>query len=163
VTLVAQPATPASFQRGQQGFDRRVVAESLADVCVTIHIAGPEDEAAAQLKWILPQLMLPESPALGALACPRVVRAQQVKKICGLQARRMIRLPFFVDQQRERDSGFLTEQRGVARITQPDSGQLGALASELCFVFAQLRDVLAAKNSAVVAQENDHGRVGLPQ
>jgi hypothetical protein len=30
-------------------------------------------------------------------------------------------------------------------------------------VFAQLRDVLAAKNSSVVPQKNDHGRLALPQ
>jgi hypothetical protein len=30
-------------------------------------------------------------------------------------------------------------------------------------VFAQLRDVLAAKNSPVVTKKNDNGRLGLPQ
>jgi hypothetical protein len=30
-------------------------------------------------------------------------------------------------------------------------------------MFAQLRDMLAAEDSAVVAQENDHGGIGCPQ
>ena len=34
---------------------------------------------------------------------------------------------------------------------------------ELAFVVTQLRDMLAAKNSAVVAQKDNHGGSRLPQ
>jgi hypothetical protein len=34
---------------------------------------------------------------------------------------------------------------------------------ELGLVLTQLRDMLAAEDSAVVAKENDHGRIQLPQ
>jgi len=67
-------------------------------VRVAVYIAWGEDEAAAQLKRIPPQLVLPESPALRALPRLRVVGAQQVKKIGGLEASRVIGLPFVVDQ-----------------------------------------------------------------
>ena len=41
-------------KRGQKGRYRSVVAERLADVCKPVHVSRSEDEAAAQLKWILP-------------------------------------------------------------------------------------------------------------
>jgi hypothetical protein len=48
-------------------------------------------------------------------------------------------------------------------IAQTDSGHLGSFAAEGLFVFAQLRDVLAAENSSVVAKENDHSGRSSPQ
>jgi hypothetical protein len=48
-------------------------------------------------------------------------------------------------------------------IAKPYGSQLGAFAFKLGLVLAQLRDMLAAEDSAVVAQENNHGRVRLPQ
>jgi hypothetical protein len=128
-------------------------------VRVAIHVAWPEDEATAQLKWILPQLYLPESPGLRALPRPCVVRTKQVQKIGGFQACCSIGEPFFIDQQGEFDSRFFPEQRGVARITQANGGQVSALALELSLVLAQLRDVLAAKDSTVMAKKNDHSRL----
>lgn len=129
---------------------------------IAVHIARSKDEAASELKRILPQLMLPESPALRALPRLRVVPAQQMKQISGLQSSRVISLPFFVDQQRKCDAGLFTKQRGVTSISQPDRCQLSAFALELGFVLAQLRYMLAAEDSAVVAEENDHSQVRLP-
>jgi len=75
----------------------------------------------------------------------------------------MVGLPFFINQQWECYSGFLAEHRRVTRISQADGGQLSALGLELSLVLTQLRDMLAAEDSAVVAKENDHGRIQLPQ
>ena len=130
---------------------------------ITVHVTWGEHEASAQLKRILPELVLTESSTLGAFPGPRVVPAQEVKQIGGLKSRRMVGLPLFIDQQWECYSGFLAEHRRVTRIAQADGGQLSALGLELGLVLTQLRDMLAAENSAVVAKENNHGGVQLPQ
>jgi len=43
-------------------------------------------------------------------------------------------------------------------ISQADSNQVGTLLFEFRLMFAQLRDVLAAKNSTIVTKENNYGR-----
>jgi len=43
-------------------------------------------------------------------------------------------------------------------ISQADSNQVGTLLFEFRLMFAQLRDVLAAKDSTVVTEEDNHGR-----
>ena len=41
-------------------------------------------------------------------------------------------------------------------VPKPDGGQSDTLLKEFLFVIAQLRDVLAAEDSAVVAKEHNH-------
>jgi hypothetical protein len=130
---------------------------------IAVQVAWREDEAAAQLKRILPQLVLPESTALRAFPRLRVVGPKQVKKVSGLETGRVIGLPLFVDQQWKFDARLFAESSGVARVPQADSGQFRAFRLELGFVVAQLRDMLAAEDSAVVAKKNDHSRLQLPQ
>src|SRR5260370_6035201 len=67
------------------------------------------------------------------------------------------------DQQREADVSFFAELAGVIAIAESDGGQACSTFLELALVFAQLRDMLAAENSAVVAEEDDHGRMIFPQ
>jgi hypothetical protein len=86
-----------------------------------------------------------------------------VKEISRLQTSRVVGLPLFIDQQWKLDASLLTEQRGVTRISQTDGYQLSALGLKRGLVFTQLRDMLAAEDSAVVAKENDHGRIQLPE
>jgi hypothetical protein len=74
-----------------------------------------------------------------------------------------IRLPLLVDQQRERDSGLFAEHPGVVRATRANGGEACSLLHEFQLVFAQLRDVLAAKNSAVMTQKGDDRRTIGPQ
>jgi len=52
-------------------------------VRIAVHVSGGEHEATAQLKRILPELVLPESSTLRAFPRPRVVPAQEVKQIGG--------------------------------------------------------------------------------
>jgi hypothetical protein len=40
---------------------------------------------------------------------------------------------------------------------------VGAFLLELFFEFAQLRDMLSAEDSTIVAKEHQHGRSALPQ
>jgi hypothetical protein len=52
---------------------------------------------------------------------------------------------------------------GVGRVTEADGRQGGAGRSKLRFVLAQLRDVLAAEDSAIVPEEDDDRRLLRPQ
>ncbi len=103
--------------------------------------------------------MLPEAAGLRPFACLRVVGSEEMKEIGGLKAGRMIGLSLFIDQQRKLYAGFFAEHRRVARVTEADGGQLGLLRLEFLLMFTQLRDVLAAEDSAVVPEKNDHRRV----
>jgi hypothetical protein len=132
-------------------------------VRIAVYVAWGEHEASAQLKRILPELVLPEPTALGAFPRPSIVSPQQVKEIGRLKSSRMVGLPLFIDQQGECYSGFLAEHRRVTRIAQADGGHLSALGLELSLVLTQLRDMLTAENSAVMAKENNDGGVQLPQ
>jgi hypothetical protein len=56
----------------------------------------------------------------------------------------------FVDQKREVYARLIAEEPRVANVAQPDGGNSCAFLLEFFFVCAQLRDMLAAKNSTVV-------------
>ncbi|HWS18194.1 MAG TPA: hypothetical protein VN223_09270, partial [Candidatus Elarobacter sp.] len=68
-----------------------------------------------------------------------------------------------VDQKREVDPGFFTEEPGITHITQANYGKTGAFLLELFFEFAQLRDVFSAEDSTVVAKEDEHRWSAMPQ
>ena len=67
-------------------------------------------------------------------------------------------LPLGINQKWECDSSLLTKGLGVVCVAQADGGQPSAFIAECLFLVAQLRDVLAAEDSSVVAKEGDHGR-----
>jgi hypothetical protein len=79
------------------------------------------------------------------------------------QANCFVGLALVVDEKRELDAGFIAEEPGIADVTQPDGRNVCAFLFEFFFKCAQLRDMLAAKNSTVVAQENQYGWSALPQ
>ena len=79
------------------------------------------------------------------------------------QPNSFIGLAFVIDEERELDAGFLAEKFGIAGIAQSNRGKTSAFLLELGFKFAQLRDVLSAEDSTVMAKEDYHGRPGLPQ
>ena|SRR5208282_1911438 len=77
------------------------------------------------------------------------------------QTHSTIGLPLGVNQKWERDSSLLAKDLGVVCVAQADGGQPSAFIAECLFLVAQLRDVLAAEDSSVVAKEGDHcGLVG---
>ena len=70
-------------------------------------------------------------------------------------------LPLGINQKWERDSSLLAKDLGIVCVTQTDGSQPSTFIAECLFVDAQLRDVLAAEDSSVVAKEGDHcGLVG---
>ena len=48
-------------------------------------------------------------------------------------------------------------------VAQSDGGQRGSFVMEGLLAIAQLRDMLAAEDSSVVAEKNDHGGTAGPQ
>jgi hypothetical protein len=77
------------------------------------------------------------------------------------QAHGAIGVPLGIDQKWEGDSSLLAKNLSVVGVAEADGGQPGAFIAERLFVAAQLRDVLAAEDSSVVAEEDDHsGAVG---
>ena len=77
------------------------------------------------------------------------------------QPNSFIGLAFVIDEKRKLDAGFLAEKLGIARIAQSDGGQASAFFAKLLFELAQLRDMLTAENSAVMAEKNnDRRRIG---
>jgi hypothetical protein len=128
-----------------------------------IFIPRRKHKTAAKLHRIFSQAMLLMSGGLGAAAGLQVISTKQVKQGSVAQANGLVGFAFVVDQQWELDSGFFTEESGVAGIAQSNSSQAGAFPLELFFEFAQLRDMLSAEDSTVVAKKDQYGRSALPQ
>ena len=121
-----------------------------------IHIAGTKDKTSAQLKRVLPQFVLRMSASLRSGARDSIVLAKNVEQVCVLQFQRLIGLTLVVHQQREADARFFAECSGISAVAQSHRRQRGSAFAKPIFVGAQLRGVLAAENSTVVPQENNH-------
>jgi hypothetical protein len=85
-----------------------------------------------------------------------------VKQVCALELHDVVCFAFFVNEQGEGDPRFVAKSTGVNAISKSQGGECCAAVPESSFVRAQLRDVLAAEDSPVVAQENNHGRLAEP-
>ena len=126
-----------------------------------VHVSGRKHKAAAKLKWIFAQAVLAHADGFGALAGASVVSAQEMKQVGFSEAQGPIGFALVIDEKREGDAGLLAEVAGIARIAQSDGGQASAFLAKLLFEFAQLRDMLTAENSAVMAEKNnDRRRIG---
>ena len=152
-----------SGQRGDKRSGAGVVPERFADVRKTVDVTGSEYETTAQLERILAQFVLVMSGVAGAFAGFFIVAAQKMEKVCGFQFHSVVGLTKFVNEKGKRDAGFLAKFSRIHRVTEADGGQGRSLLTNGGFVFAQLRDVLAAKDSAVVTQEDHDGRLSVPE
>ena len=128
-----------------------------------VDVARREDEAPAELEGIFSEFDLFVSGGFRAPAGFGVIATKNVENVCAAQASGMIGETVFIDQQGERDAGVFAENPGVVTVAQADRRESRAFGMEFGLVFAQLRDVLTAENSAVVAKEHDHGGLLLPQ
>jgi hypothetical protein len=130
---------------------------------VEIDVAGTENETAAELKRIRAQAMLPMAGCGRARPGFRVVTSEKMQQVRRLESGGAIREPLRIYQQRKRDSGLLAKEAGVASVAKTDGGEIGALRAEFIFMVAQLRNMLAAKDSTVMAEEHDNGGTTFPQ
>ncbi len=128
-----------------------------------VPIAGGKDEAGAQLEGILAQFMLAVPGGHGLLASGEIVPPAEVEEVTLPEVRGLVRAALFVDQQGEGDPGVLAEEAGVVGVPQADGGEGGAGLLDLRLVIAQLRDMVAAEDSPVVAQEDQHRGSIFPQ
>jgi hypothetical protein len=147
----------------QHVFGRRVVAKSLTYVNEQIFVSGREHKAAAELQWIFSQAMLFVACRLGATARVDVVSTQQMEQGSVAQPYSFIRKTFVVDQERKLYARLFTKELRVTHVAQANHGKARAFLLELCFEFAQLRYMLSAEDSTIMAQEDQHGRPALPQ
>lgn len=129
---------------------RGVVAKGFAEVRKTVHIAGTEDEASAQLEGVFAEPVLPMSCCLRALARSCVVAAENMQEVGLAESGRAISFAVAVEE-RKGDPGLLAETARVVCVAQSDGGESGSALAESRFIFAQLRDVLSAEDSTVVA------------
>src|SRR5271169_1429511 len=107
--------------------------------------------------------MLLVSSGARPLACGSVLAAQKMQERCALKTRRPVRLPLLVHQQRKSNAGFVAKGSRVDKIAQANGRQPCPFIRKRLLVIAQLRDVLTAENSPVMAKEHDHGRAAPPQ
>ena len=124
-----------------------------------VDVAGAEDEGATELEGVAAEFVLVVSGSFGAAAALEIVAAEEVEEAGFAEVSEFVGLAFGVDEEREVDAGFFLEEAGVASGTEADSGEGGVFGAEGRLVFAQLRDVLAAEDSAVVAKENEDRRI----
>jgi hypothetical protein len=135
----------------------------LAEVGEAVDIAGSEDKGAPELEGIAAEFVLVVSGGAGALAAFEIVAAEEVENVGGFEVGDLVGLAMLVDEQREVDAGFLLEKAGVVCVSEADGGEGGALFAEGLLVLAQLRDVLAAEDSAVVAKKDEDGGIRFPE
>jgi hypothetical protein len=150
-------------KRCEKRFGASVVSEGFADVGKAIHIAGPENKTSPKLKRIFAEFVLMMARGPRSFAGGGVVAAEQMQEIGGAESGGAIGAAVFVNQQGKCDAGFFAKPARVMTIAQTDGCQGSSFAAESLLVFAQLRDVLAAENSFVMAQENDHSGRSGPQ
>ena len=158
-----QVVTSALIKGGEERGGSRVVAEGLAEVGEAVDISRAENEAAAELERIHTQFVLMVAGRAGAIAALEIVAAKHVKQIGGAQVGDRIGPPLFVDEQGKLDARFLTENAGIVAVAEADGGEGSAFVGKGLLVFAQLRDVLAAKDSSIVAKKHNGSRLALPQ
>jgi hypothetical protein len=132
-------------------------------VSEVVHVAGAEDEAAAQLKRILSEFVLAMAGRLRSFPAPRVVAAKQMEQIGGAKLYCTIRLALFVNQQRKCNPRYFAEDARVVAIAHSDGRERSSFGAKLRLVLAQLRDMLAAKDSPVMAEKHHHHRRRGPE
>ena len=128
-----------------------------------IDIARAKDEAAAQLKGVRRQFVMTMPGSASAVTALEIVAAKQVQQIGDAQAGEFVGLPLFVDEQGKVDSRFFLEDTRIIAVAKAYGCEGSAFVAEGLLVFAQLRDVLAAEDSSIVAKKHDNRRLALPQ
>ena len=128
-----------------------------------VAVSRAEYEAATKLKRVPAQTMLLVARCPGALAGLRIFPPQDVEVGRSLEPRRSVGNALIIHEQREIDARLLTKLSGISGIAHTHRGKLRTGCFELAFVFAQLRDVLAAEDSSVVTKKNEYCWMLLPK
>lgn len=122
-----------------------------------IHVSGAENKAAAQLEWVSAKLVLGMTCGFGTGAGLGIVASEQMKQVRALEFHCRIGFALFVNKEGEGNARFFAESACIDAISKSHGSQVGATIAEDVLARAQLRDVLAAEDSTVMAQENHNG------
>jgi hypothetical protein len=128
-----------------------------------IDIPRSKHKASAQLHRIFAEFVLVVSAGFGPFAGCEVVFAEQMEQRSFFKLESAIGLAVAVNQKREFDAGIFAEGLGVVASAEADGDQLRAFVTEFLLMVAQLRDVLTAEDSSVVAKKDDDRRAVGPK
>jgi hypothetical protein len=123
-------------------------------------LPGPKMKVPPSRKGLL---VLVVAGGFGALAAFEIISPEEVEDVGGFKVGNFVGLATLVDEEGEVDAGFLLEDAGVVGVAEADGGEGSALFAEQLLAFAQLRDMLATKESAVVAEEDHDGGIVFPE
>ena len=129
----------------------------------SVDIAGAEYEGAAELEGIAAEFVLAVAGGAGAFAAFKIVATEEMEEVGFAEVGEFVGLAVIVDEEGEVDAGFLLEDAGVVSVAEADGGEGGMFFTESLLMFAQLRDVLAAEDSAVVAEEDEDSGIAFPE
>jgi len=121
-----------------------------------IGITWCENKTSAKLEWILSEFVLTVSSGFGTLSGNAVVAPEEMQQRSLFQFQGTIGLALLVDQKWEANSALFAKGTGIVGIAESDGGECGAFLLKGLLVFAQLRDVLAAEDSTIVAEKDHH-------
>jgi hypothetical protein len=130
---------------------------------VKIDISGTEHKTAAELKRAPSGALLPMACRPGAASRLRIIPAKQMQQVGFPQPNSAVSAALLIDEQREPDFGFLPEKTRIVAVSQPYGSQARPFLFEFVLMFTQLRNVLTAENSTIVAKKDDDGRPAFPQ
>ena len=128
-----------------------------------VDVPGAEDEAAAELERVPPEPMLAVTCRARPRPGRRVGTIEEMERGGHLETGGPIGAALLIDEQREADPGLVPERPRIRPITEPDRREPRTARPERLLVRAQLRDMLAAEDSAVVSKKYDYGGSLLPQ
>jgi hypothetical protein len=128
-----------------------------------VDVARAKDEARTELEGIFAEFVLAMAGGGGTFARNGVIATQKVKQVRALQFGGVVCGAFYINQERKCDAGLVAECARIVKIAHTNCREIGSARLDFTLMLAQLRDVLAAEHSAVVAQEDDDGRLRLPQ
>lgn len=121
-----------------------------------VDVARAEDKTTTQLERVSSEFVLRMTGGLGASTGLGIVASQQMKQVCALEFHGGVCFAFLVNKQRKSNPCFVTKCACIDAVAESHCGQSRAAIAEGLLMRAQLRDVLAAEDSTIVAQENNH-------
>jgi hypothetical protein len=128
-----------------------------------VDVARAENEACAELERIFAEFVLAMAGGVGTLARNGVIATQKVKQVRALQFGGAVCGAFYINEKRKCDASLFAECACIVKIAHSNRREVRSARLDFALMLAQLRDVLAAEHSAVVTQEDDDGRLRLPQ
>lgn len=121
-----------------------------------VQIAWAEDKACAQLERSFARFVLTVAGSLSLFAGDKIVSPAEMEKAAFLEACDPVGTALFIDQQGKSDPHLIAKKASVVNTPKANGSKGSASFLNLRLVIAQLRDMVTAENSSIVAQEDKH-------